>query len=78
MLDDSGMQLLEFFFRLGVALLMGAAVGWSGKRQRMAGTRTTALVAAGAAAFLMCASWFAIAPPPKCRSFPMGCPASDS
>jgi hypothetical protein len=48
--------ILDFLFRLGAALLMGAVVGserlW---RQRMAGTRTNALVAAGASAFLMCA-----------------------
>ena len=50
------MQILDFFFRLAGALLMGAAVGLERQwRQRMAGARTTALVAAGAAAFVMCA-----------------------
>jgi putative Mg2+ transporter-C (MgtC) family protein len=50
------MQILDFFFRLGAALLMGAAVGLERQwRQRMAGTRTNALVAAGASAFVMCA-----------------------
>jgi len=50
------MPLLEFFLRLGAALLMGAAVGLERQwRQRMAGTRTNALVAVGASAFVMCA-----------------------
>jgi putative Mg2+ transporter-C (MgtC) family protein len=50
------MQILEFLFRLGAALLMGATVGLERQwRQRMAGTRTNALVAAGASAFVMCA-----------------------
>ncbi len=50
------MQTLDFFFRLGAALLMGAVVGLERQwRQRMAGTRTNALVAAGASAFVMCA-----------------------
>ena len=50
------MSLLDFLLRLGAALLMGAAVGLERQwRQRMAGTRTNALVAAGAAAFVMCA-----------------------
>ncbi len=50
------MPILDFVLRLGAALLMGAAVGLERQwRQRMAGTRTTALVAAGAAAFVMCA-----------------------
>jgi putative Mg2+ transporter-C (MgtC) family protein len=49
------MPLLDFFLRLGAALLMGMAVGLERQwRQRMAGTRTNALVAAGAAAFVMC------------------------
>lgn len=49
------MPLLDFFIRLGAALLMGMAVGLERQwRQRMAGTRTNALVAAGAAAFVMC------------------------
>ncbi len=50
------MPLLDFALRLGAALLMGAGVGLERQwRQRMAGTRTTALVAAGAAAFVLCA-----------------------
>jgi putative Mg2+ transporter-C (MgtC) family protein len=49
------MGILAFLFRLSAALLMGAAVGMERQwRQRMAGTRTNALVAAGAAAFVMC------------------------
>jgi len=51
-----GLTLLDFFLRLGAALLMGAVVGLERQwRQRMAGTRTNALVAAGASAFVMCA-----------------------
>jgi putative Mg2+ transporter-C (MgtC) family protein len=50
------MPVLEFLFRLMAALLMGATVGLERQwRQRMAGTRTNALVAAGASAFVMCA-----------------------
>lgn len=50
------MSVLDFVLRLGAALLMGAAVGLERQwRQRMAGTRTNALVSAGAAAFVMCA-----------------------
>jgi putative Mg2+ transporter-C (MgtC) family protein len=50
------MQILDFVFRLGAALLLGAMVGLERQwRQRMAGTRTNALVAAGASAFVMCA-----------------------
>ena len=50
------MQILDFFLRLGAAVLMGAVVGLERQwRQRMAGTRTNALVAAGASAFVMCA-----------------------
>ena len=49
------MPILEFVIRLGSALLMGVCVGLERQwRQRMAGTRTNALVAAGAAAFVMC------------------------
>jgi putative Mg2+ transporter-C (MgtC) family protein len=45
----------QFALRLVVALLLGALVGLERQwRQRMAGTRTNALVAAGAAAFVMC------------------------
>jgi putative Mg2+ transporter-C (MgtC) family protein len=50
------MNILDFALRLGAALLLGAAVGLERQwRQRMAGTRTNALVAAGASAFVMCA-----------------------
>ena len=50
------MQIFDFFLRLGAAVLMGAVVGLERQwRQRMAGTRTNALVAAGASAFVMCA-----------------------
>jgi putative Mg2+ transporter-C (MgtC) family protein len=49
------MPIVEFVIRLGSALLMGVCVGLERQwRQRMAGTRTNALVAAGAAAFVMC------------------------
>jgi len=45
---------LQFVTRLMAALLLGAAVGLERQwRQRMAGTRTNALVAAGASAFVM-------------------------
>ncbi|WP_263368823.1 MgtC/SapB family protein [Edaphobacter bradus] len=47
---------LRFTARLGAALLLGSAVGLEREwRQRMAGTRTNALVSAGAAAFVMSA-----------------------
>ena len=50
------MRLFDFFVRLLAALLMGTAVGMERQwRQRMAGVRTTALVAAGACAFVECA-----------------------
>jgi putative Mg2+ transporter-C (MgtC) family protein len=50
------MRILDFLFRLGSALLMGAVVGLERQwRQRIAGTRTNALVAAGSSAFVMCA-----------------------
>jgi putative Mg2+ transporter-C (MgtC) family protein len=46
---------VQFGLRLSLAIGMGAMVGLERQwRQRMAGTRTTALVAAGAAAFVMC------------------------
>jgi putative Mg2+ transporter-C (MgtC) family protein len=45
---------LQFLLHLMVALLLGAAVGLERQwRQRMAGTRTNALVAAGASSFVM-------------------------
>ncbi|WP_433965413.1 MgtC/SapB family protein [Tunturiibacter gelidiferens] len=50
-----GISTLQFAIRLLLAIAMGAAVGLERQwRQRMAGTRTNALVAAGAAAFVMC------------------------
>src|SRR6202451_4640596 len=48
------MPLFDFLFRLGAALLMGACIGLERQwRQRMAGTRTNALVAAGGGAFVV-------------------------
>ena len=50
-----GIGTIPFGLHLLSAILMGAAVGLERQwRQRMAGTRTNALVAAGAAAFVMC------------------------
>ena len=50
-----GISTLQFATRLALAIAMGATVGLERQwRQRMAGTRTNALVAAGAAAFVMC------------------------
>ena len=52
--EDANVNIVEFAIRLGAALLTGAAVGLERQwRHRMAGTRTTALVAAGTAAFAM-------------------------
>src|SRR5580704_16656815 len=51
----NGIGNITFGLHLLSALLMGATVGLERqRRQRMAGTRTNALVAAGAAAFVMC------------------------
>ena len=48
---------IHFTVRLFTALLLGATVGMERQwRQRMAGTRTNALVAAGASAFVMAGS----------------------
>jgi putative Mg2+ transporter-C (MgtC) family protein len=45
---------LAFVLRLGVALILGAIIGLERQwRQRIAGTRTNALVAAGAGSFTM-------------------------
>lgn len=50
-----GISTLQFAWRLMLAIGMGSLVGLERQwRQRMAGTRTNALVAAGAAAFVMC------------------------
>jgi putative Mg2+ transporter-C (MgtC) family protein len=51
----SGIGTIQFSLHLLSALFMGVTVGLERQwRQRMAGTRTNALVAAGAAAFVMC------------------------
>jgi putative Mg2+ transporter-C (MgtC) family protein len=51
----TGITTLHFALRLAVAIGKGALVGLERQwRQRMAGTRTNALVAAGTAAFVMC------------------------
>lgn len=50
-----GISTLHFAIRLALAIGLGAMVGLERQwRQRMAGTRTNALVAAGAASFVMC------------------------
>lgn len=50
-----GISTVEFALRLFLAIGMGALVGLERQwRQRMADTRTNALVSAGAAAFVMC------------------------
>src|SRR6202790_2294006 len=50
-----GISTFQFALRLFLAIGMGALVGLERQwRQRMAGTRTNALVSAGAAAFVMC------------------------
>jgi putative Mg2+ transporter-C (MgtC) family protein len=52
-----GINPIHFALRLFSALLLGAVVGLERQwRQRMAGTRTNALVAAGASAFVMAGS----------------------
>ena len=51
----NGIGTIPFGLHLLSALFLGAIVGLERQwRQRMAGTRTNALVAAGAAAFVMC------------------------
>jgi putative Mg2+ transporter-C (MgtC) family protein len=51
----SGISPIPFGLHLLSAILLGAAVGLERQwRQRIAGTRTNALVAAGAGAFVMC------------------------
>ena len=48
------MDLATFVMRMGLALLLGALMGLERQwHQRMAGTRTNALVATAAAAFTM-------------------------
>ncbi|HEX7158672.1 MAG TPA: MgtC/SapB family protein, partial [Edaphobacter sp.] len=50
----TGITTLQFVLRLALAIGFGSLVGLERQwRQRMAGTRTNALVAAGAAAFIM-------------------------
>lgn len=62
----NGITTGHFAFRLALALSMGSLVGLERQwRQRMAGTRTNALVAAGAAAFIM--SGFLIDGDPSAR-----------
>jgi len=59
----SGISTIQFSLHLFSAIFMGATVGLERQwRQRMAGTRTNALVAAGAAAFVMCGSLIALDP----------------
>lgn len=61
-----GISTLQFALRLFLAIGMGASVGLERQwRQRMAGTRTNALVAAGAAAFVM--SGFLLGNDPSAR-----------
>jgi putative Mg2+ transporter-C (MgtC) family protein len=53
--DMAGIGTLPFSLHLLSAIVMGGTVGLERQwRQRMAGTRTNALVAGGAAAFVMC------------------------
>jgi len=48
------MTAIEFVVRLGIAFLLGAAIGLERQwRQRLAGLRTNTLVASGAASFVM-------------------------
>ena len=59
----TGISTTYFALRLFLAILMGASVGLERQwRQRMTGTRTNALVAAGAGAFVMCGLLFDIDP----------------
>jgi len=59
----NGIGTLPFSLHLLSAVFMGAIVGLERQwRQRMAGTRTNALVAAGAAAFVMCGSLVGLDP----------------
>ncbi len=51
------MELLEFIFRLTIAIMLGAAIGFERQyRQRSAGLRTNTLVSAGAAIFILLAA----------------------
>lgn len=60
------LSILQFAIRLFTAITLGSLVGLERQwRQRMAGTRTNALVAAGAAAFIM--SGFVIDGDPSAR-----------
>ncbi len=71
------MLFLDFLVRLGATLLLGTLVGLERQwRQRMAGTRTNALVALGAAAFVMCAYFVREGPRNEARSSPMWSPVS--
>jgi putative Mg2+ transporter-C (MgtC) family protein len=64
----NGILAWQFSLRLFAAVFLGAAVGLERQwRQRMAGTRTNALVAAGAAAFVMCGFLIDLDPSAKGR-----------
>ncbi len=72
------MTLTEFIVRLMLAQLLGAAIGVERQwRQRMAGLRTNALVATGAALFVMLGSMITGSPAPL-ASFLTSCRESDS
>jgi putative Mg2+ transporter-C (MgtC) family protein len=54
---SKALNIIVFVIRLAVALFLGALIGLERQyRHRMAGTRTNALVASGAAAFVMAGS----------------------
>jgi uncharacterized membrane protein YhiD involved in acid resistance len=55
--NQRSIPLFSFLYRLLAAVMLGAIVGVERQwRQRMAGTRTNALVAAGASGFVMAGS----------------------
>lgn len=54
MKGENNMALLDFAIRLGLAFILGAAIGFERQwHQRMAGLRTNTLVATGSALFVM-------------------------
>jgi uncharacterized membrane protein YhiD involved in acid resistance len=72
-----GISTIQFALRLLLAIGMGAMVGVERQwRQRMAGTRSNALVAAGAAAFVMCGLLLEKDPSARGGSSRMSSPAS--